>query len=433
MANIDKISRCLIGTVAHNQHIRNIARAMHEGGSLGAFYTGGVDLFKSTGMRLIRSLASNVYSPLDGRLARRRVPDVPADLIFSHWGWEGPRLAARYLGLGARIVDRLWEQSELSLDRRCASLLRDDQFDAYLGVEHGALSSLQSARALGKPGIVAFFSPHYSARAEWVDPEYERFPELLTPATRKIRQLAKARDARRDEEARMADLVHCASMFTAQSLLRAGVVTRDRMTIVPLGCPEIPPDLQIPVSKIRPVRFVCSGTVAVHKGTHILLEAWKRLRPGHSAELHLYGAVTVPKSFCGPADDSVVFHGHVGSAELSQAYQESAMLVFPTLCDGFGMVVAEAFAHGLPVITTRNAGAADLVREGENGYVIPARDADSLAERLAWCIDHPEELRAMRPQARQTALDWQWQDFRSLFSAQFNERLKAPRAREARV
>jgi glycosyltransferase involved in cell wall biosynthesis len=330
-------------------------------------------------------------------------------------------------------VDRLWEQSELALDRRCASLLRIDQFGAYLGVEHGALSSLQSARALGKPAIVAFFSPHYSTRAEWVDPEYERFPELLTPATRKIRELAKARDARRDEEARTADVVHCASIFTAQSLLRAGLVTHDKLTIVPLGCPEIPPALQIPVSKNRPVRFVCSGTVAVHKGTHILLDAWKRLRPGHSAELHLYGAATVPKSLFGPADGSVFFHGHVSSAELSQAYQESAMLVFPTLCDGFGMVVAEAFAHGLPVITTRNAGAADLVREGRNGYVIPARDAETLAERLAWCIDHPEELRAMRPQARQTALDWRWQDFRSSFRSQLNECLGALCAREASV
>jgi glycosyltransferase involved in cell wall biosynthesis len=82
------------------------------------------------------------------------------------------------------------------------------------------------------------------------------------------------------------------------------------------------------------------------------------------------------------------------------------------LCDGFGMVVTEAFAHGLPVITTTRAGASDLVRHGENGLIVPAGNARALAEALEWCLTHRIELRAMRRVALETAARWQWRDFR---------------------
>jgi glycosyltransferase involved in cell wall biosynthesis len=416
--------RFLLGTVAHNQHVGNIARAFYEADALGAFYTGGVDWFRSPGGRVLRKLASHVYPRLEGLMSRRRISGVPPELIFPNWRWEGSRLAARYLGLGDRAVDWVWEHGELSLDRNCARLLRDDRFDAYFGVEHGALSSIQAARAAGKKTVVGFLSPHHATYAEWVDIEYDRFPELLTPDVRKLQALAKARDARRDEEACTADIVHCASMVTARSLTRAGLVTPEKLTIVPLGCPSVKPVTHA-IKNSGPMRLLYSGPVSVRKGAHILLDAWRRLRPRHSAELHIYGAITVPLNFLSAVDSSVVFHGPVSSAEMSQAYQEAAVLVFPSLCDGFGMVVNEAFAHGLPVITTPNAGATDLVREGQNGFIVPARDVDCLAERLEWCIDHPEDLEAMRPAARETALGWQWSDFRDSFRVQLAERLSA--------
>jgi glycosyltransferase involved in cell wall biosynthesis len=76
------------------------------------------------------------------------------------------------------------------------------------------------------------------------------------------------------------------------------------------------------------------------------------------------------------------------------------------------MVVTEAFAQGLPVITTDRAGAADLVRHGVNGLIIPAGDRSALLEALDWCITHRKELKAMRQAALDTAASWQWSDYR---------------------
>ena len=88
------------------------------------------------------------------------------------------------------------------------------------------------------------------------------------------------------------------------------------------------------------------------------------------------------------------------------------------------MVVTEAFAHGLPVITTTRAGAADLVRHGENGFVIPPGDSDALAEALDWCLANRAELKAMRSAAFQTAAQWQWSDFRHALVRNVGEGLR---------
>jgi glycosyltransferase involved in cell wall biosynthesis len=96
-----------------------------------------------------------------------------------------------------------------------------------------------------------------------------------------------------------------------------------------------------------------------------------------------------------------------------QEYRAADALVFPTLCDGFGMVATEAWSQGLPVITTDRAGAADLLRPQRNGLLIQAGKADAIREALAWAMDHRGALRDMRVDALATAEQWQWQDYRS--------------------
>ncbi|MBK8725009.1 MAG: glycosyltransferase [Holophagaceae bacterium] len=69
-------------------------------------------------------------------------------------------------------------------------------------------------------------------------------------------------------------------------------------------------------------------------------------------------------------------------------------------------------AGGLPVITTSNAGALDLIVHGQNGLIVLILDADALAEAMTRLAEDPEELHRMRLQAFDAARRWQWRDFR---------------------
>jgi len=144
------------------------------------------------------------------------------------------------------------------------------------------------------------------------------------------------------------------------------------------------------------------------------LAAWRNsFAANRNVTLDIYGAVTLPESLLENIPSNIRFHGSVPRRELDRVYAQSDTLIFPTLCDGFGMVVTEAFSHGLPVITTTRAGAADVVKHGENGFIVNVASSEALEHIIQRCLDERGKLAAMRCAARQSAAAWQWSDYRT--------------------
>jgi glycosyltransferase involved in cell wall biosynthesis len=407
----------LLGTAAYNTHVQQIGRALHEAGALAAYVTAGVDSYRHPLMRRARGIARHRLPGIDRELRRRTVTEIPQELIHSHWRWDLPRVAAGRLGSVA-LEDWIWERGEFALDAHCAKLLRNPRIGGFLGVEHGALASLRAARQLGKPAVVAFLSPHHRTYAKWVEGEYAKHPDLSGKSHARLTRLAVRRNARRDEEMAVADWIVSGSSFTTRSLTDAGVPPA-RILTIPLGGPTpVAPDA-LPAHPPQTVRFLYVGPMSVRKGAHYLLNAWRRVaRPG--VELHFFGKRLLPveiveRAKAAAGGDSIVVHGSVPGPELAHAYMRSSILVLPTLCDGFGQVISDALGHGLPVITTSNAGAADLVQHGTSGFVVPPADEHALVDAMTWCADHPGELFAMRHAALTRAAKWTWLEFRQRF------------------
>jgi glycosyltransferase involved in cell wall biosynthesis len=84
------------------------------------------------------------------------------------------------------------------------------------------------------------------------------------------------------------------------------------------------------------------------------------------------------------------------------------VLVLPSVVEGRALVQQEALASGLPLLVTPNAGGDDLVDEGQTGFLVPIRDPEALADRIAWFADHRADLPAMRRLARKKAADTSW-------------------------
>jgi glycosyltransferase involved in cell wall biosynthesis len=387
--------KIFIGAAASNPHLHQIGRAMDEAGILSDY------LVPCGGFPLRNPMV----------LARRSPAGVPKTKLLQHPGWEITRLAASKLGLPASWVDLIWEQGELSFDRACSHLIASRRPNAFLGVEHAALDALRTARRSGIAAGLIYTSLHHRFREKWLNPELDLYPELLSPASRVIRNRDARRDQRRDEEMRSADFIHANSAVTARSLAEAGFPA-DRIITVPLGAPPAVEDKEIPWGPPSQATVIFVGNVALHKGAHHLLEAWRKVGAG-KARLDLYGAWALPEGFRPLVEGSVHVHGHVSPETVRTVMRNASVLVLPSICDGFGMVITEAMAQGLPVICSTNAGASQLVVDGVNGFVVPAADPQRLAVALSWCLDNPERLHEMRRGALETARRWTWADFRS--------------------
>jgi len=97
-------------------------------------------------------------------------------------------------------------------------------------------------------------------------------------------------------------------------------------------------------------------------------------------------------------------------AELPQYYQSADIFVYPSLHEGSALAIYEAMASGLPVITTYNSGS--VVRDGEEGYILPIRDVEALMEKIL-LLYQDEDLRyLMGKKARERVEDFTWAQYR---------------------
>jgi glycosyltransferase involved in cell wall biosynthesis len=159
------------------------------------------------------------------------------------------------------------------------------------------------------------------------------------------------------------------------------------------------------------LRFLSAGNHSIQKGTLYLLEAWRRLKPSTNMTLLLVGDIALPEDQIRNLPENVELHPRVSHSELQVVLRESDVLLLPTLAEGRSHMVLEALAAGLAIITTENSGCGDLIEEGVNGWKIPIRDSDALADRIIWCGEHPAEVEAMQCESITKAKGWQVEDF----------------------
>jgi alpha-maltose-1-phosphate synthase len=97
------------------------------------------------------------------------------------------------------------------------------------------------------------------------------------------------------------------------------------------------------------------------------------------------------------------------SGDPAPTYAEASVCVVPSVEDGFAYVVLEALASGCPVIVSDQVGGKDAVVEGENGFIVPARDAAAIRERLVALCASPAERARMASAARESAERYSFQ------------------------
>ena len=403
--------RSVLAYPGNMAHAQNIALALHETNTLDAFVTS----FAWQADGLAASLLSRLpFAParrLNREMSRRSISMVPRQFINAHPHWEVVRSAAMKLGAGPVVTDMAWDHASHSFDSLVANSYVP-RTQAVLSFEYTALASFQRAQQRGVARVLHLPSLDSRQFEEIQRREKSQWPELVGAHDGYFNAKFERRYARRRQEIALADVIIANSSLTARSHISAGA-DPSKVFAVPLGAPPAIADAYAqPADQTKPLRVIWAGPFSLRKGAHYLLAAWQRLAAGKAAELHIYGQQLLPPRLSADSVNELIFHGSVPQSELFAAYQSADVLVFPTLSDGFGMVVAEALAHGLPVITTNQAGAADLITP-DNGLIVEAANARALADSLRWCLDNRLRLAEMRLHAVESARRRQWSNFRS--------------------
>jgi len=148
-----------------------------------------------------------------------------------------------------------------------------------------------------------------------------------------------------------------------------------------------------------PLRILFLGNVIQRKGLHTLLEAVSSQPLAFS--LDVVGGLTAEPGYASAMQEkatghglqsSVHFHGPLDNQPLIEKLKSAQVLVVPSSYEGFGIVYLEGMAFGLPAIGTNAGGAAEIISDGENGYLVPSDEPIILAERLSALANDREWL-----------------------------------------
>jgi glycosyltransferase involved in cell wall biosynthesis len=416
-----KVTLAFPGTAPFAQQA---ARALYESKMLRRFVTTYHYMPNSWLSRIAAAIGEIGGIDLVRDLKRREITEIPCEIVTSFPLWEMLRVGLDKLKIGPVWVDRVWDCGSHRFDKIVAERELEGA-NAIYSYEYTCLESFKAAKRRDIVTIIDLPSPDSVFVEKLLADEVVKFPNVKHAHSDYFHQKLGPRLKRRRDELALADVVIVNSEFSAQSYVAAGV-SLAKMLIIPLGAPEIATKPTLHENK-GPLKVLWAGTFSVRKGAHYLLRAWRSLNLDGRAELMVFGAVTLPDSLMADLPKSITIKSTIPASELYPNYAKADVLAFPTLADGFGMVVTEAFAHGLPVITTSRAGAADLVRHGKNGLIVEAASTLAIAEAIEWCLSNRAALANMRDEARASAASWQWSDYRRALSKGLYEKFEAMR------
>ncbi len=401
-----------------NANVRQALRTFREAGRLGAFCT-------SVATDPAQTLQKLLPGGVRAEWMRRSFPEVGAGKIWAHPGMELMRLAAQRTGcerLTRAETGRFCHDNVAGdLDRWAARRLkRLPELGAVYAYDDCAVESFRAAREMGAACLyelpIAYLRlwSVMSREEQALQPEWYRGSPLVWNSEEKLE--------RKDREIAAADAVFVPSHFVARSLDHARVKPA-KVWITPYGCPTPEPVLaeaiEAPEDKGRRLRVLFVGGDTLRKGIGYLLGAMRRVEG--MAELTVI-------SNLGPEMEGIrtelLRHNWIKSlphSAVQKLMQQHDVLVLPTLFEGRALVVLEALAAGLPVITTPNSGCEDVVRDGVSGYLIPIRSSEAIAEALTRLHEDRALLAAMRQGARDAAAGCPWGGYRQALLAAVNE------------
>lgn len=184
------------------------------------------------------------------------------------------------------------------------------------------------------------------------------------------------------------DCIHTVSDATKADIQKIG--TKKRICVIPNSF-----EIKVPIEvETKKEQFVYLGRLVFYKNIEVILRAWDIVVKKYpTAKLVIAGDgpyKTTLQNIAKNLKVNITFAGYVTSEEKSKLISESNALLFPSLIEGFGLVILEAFSQKRPVLTSNIPPMSDIVEDQKTGYLIDPHDEKKWAERIIKLIKEPE-------------------------------------------
>lgn len=342
----------------------------------------------------------------------RRTYPVPSDKLRSYPFLELARMVSLRAGLGQPVKHETgWASVDAvysDLDNKVAGRLKKLRPDAVYGYEDGVISSFREAKKLNIPCLYDLPIGYWRAARVMLKAELERWPDWAATITSFHDSELKL--ARKDEELLLADKIFVASKFTARTLGYFNGKLAP-VTIVPYGFPPVIKSREYTnISASRPLKLIFVGGLSQRKGIADLFSAVKIF--GNKVSLTVVGNKTGDD--CAVLDEELAKHRWIPSLPHQQVLdlmREHDVLIFPSLFEGFGLVITEAMAQGTPVITTDRTAGPDVIEHDENGWLIEAGSTERLTAAIEKLLSDPGVVGRVGRAAMEAARKRPWEKY----------------------
>jgi glycosyltransferase involved in cell wall biosynthesis len=370
-----------------------VPRILHRAGSLERFYT---DFYAgAVASQLLASMPRTWRTPAINRALGRISPDLPQDRIRSY-----PMLGLEYYvrqalarGPKARSEVFLW------VGEKFGRLVTRDGFGSAGGVYAFTTAALEIFKAARRNGLMTVLEQTIAPRAveeELIAAEHRYFPGWEPardhgPSTTQTIERERA-------EWQLADLIICCSEFVRQGVGQCGG-PMEKCLVVPYGVDATFSRAARPLHD-GPLRVLSVGQVGLRKGIGYAVETARLL--GGAAKFKWVGSVDLLPDARSHVEQYVQLTGAIPRNQMLPHFEWADVFFLPSVCEGSATVTYEALISGLPVIATPNTGS--IVTDGINGFIVPTRDKEAMAERLQRLDRDRGLLHKMQDAAR---LSWQ--------------------------
>jgi starch synthase len=300
------------------------------------------------------------------------------------------------------------DQANRWLMRTMARECRRATVSAVHAYEDCSLWPFIEAKRLGKACVYDLPTCYYPAwektHSELIRKYTDWMPSESLPAAHDVRLEQKRK------EMELADVTLVASRYVEATVRE--FFPQKEIARTPYG---VDVDFWTPASTRKnsgPLRFIYAGNISVRKGMALLIDAWSKAGL-HDAELTLVGSWNLAASKLPSLPAGIRWVPPCSSEALRDLYRTADAFVFPSYSDGFGLVLLEAMACGLPAIVSEASVGPEIVTPA-CGFISPTGDLDRLVQHLRWFDRHRDELPMMGREARIQVSRCTWSNYRSL-------------------